>query len=251
MSRALCLLFVVIGCTSKYTKPSTFDADPTAILGALDECSKGFTEISGRIETTLWREGERIRLEQLFLRSKSGNLRLDTLSPIGQPLSTVVYDGGRLLILDHLNNQFMIGAANREAMKRFLYVDLEPDALSTLLGGCVPFTKGKPSPTVSWDSETNRSMLTLTADHYVTQLWFENGDEVRRVDLTSKGKVYRLLMGDYESTGQQKRANRLKFEDMAQNLTIEFRISELRTFDQIPPSSFLLSPPPGAKVQPL
>ena len=250
ISRALWLLFVVFGCTSKHIKPAHFDADPSTIVNGLKQCAEGFTEISGRIETTLWRDGERIRLEQLFLRAKSGNLRLDTLSPIGQSLSTVVYDGGRLLILDHPHNEFFIGAANREVMKRFLYVDLDPDALSTLLGGCVPFTTGTPSQ-VSWDAETNRSTVTLTEGQQITQLWFENGDEVRRVDSKANGKVYRLLLGDYQSVGRQKRPNRLKFEDTTQDFTIEFRLSDLRTLEQIPASSFLLSPPPGAKVRPL
>ena len=250
MSRALWLLFVVFGCTSKHTKPAHFNVDPSAFLAGLEQCVEGFTDISGRIEMTLWRDGERIRLEQLFLRAQSGNLRLDTLSPVGQSLSTITYDGGRLLIIDHPNHQFLIGAANREVMKRYLYVDLDPDALSSLLGGCVPFTTGTPSR-VSWDSELSRLTVTLTEDEQSTQFWFENENEVRRVDIKGNGKVYRLLLGDYESAGKHKRPNRLKFEDTTQNLTIEFRLSQLQTLDQIPASSFLLSPPPGAKVQPL
>ncbi len=250
MIRYLWLVLGFVGCTSTHTKPSNFDDDPSRTLAVITQCQQMVSDISGVLETTIWRGEERLKLEQLFLRSKSGNLRIDTLSPVGQPLSTVVYDGGRLLILDHPNNQLLIGAASRDVMKQFLYVDLEPEALSSLLGGCIPFVDGRPSA-IRWDPQTGRSVFSLTTDTLLTKIWFENTDEVRRVDLISGPRTYRLRLGKYETYSEHKRPTRLKFEDGSQNLTIEFRFSDIRTLDQIPVSSFLLSPPAGAEVRPL
>ncbi len=248
--RYLCLFLGVIGCGSTQTKPSTFDEDPKHALAVINQCADMMTDISGVLDTTLWRSDERVKLEQLFLRSKSGNLRIDTLSPIGQPLSTVVYDGGRLLILDHPNNQLLIGAANRDVMKKFLFVDLEPEALSTLLGGCMPFVNGTPSP-VSWDANVGRSAFSLVNEALVTKIWFENLGDVRRVDLLKDAQTYTLRLGEYMQYGSHKRPQRLKFDDKSRSITIEFRFSDIQMLDQIPASSFLLSPPPGAEVRPL
>lgn len=250
MIRYVWLFLGVMGCTSTHTKPSTFDEDPKGALAIIHQCTDMMTDISGVLETTLWRSNERVKLEQLFLRSKSGNLRIDTLSPIGQPLSTVIYDGGRLLILDHPNNQFLIGAANREVMKKFLFVDLEPEALSSLLGGCMPFVDGEPSA-VSWDSKVGRSAFSLSSDSLITKIWFEKRGDVRRVDLVKGEHTYALRMGEYRHYGAHRRPQRLKFEDIHRSVTIEFRFSGIQALDQIPPSSFLLSPPPGAEVRPL
>ena len=96
MLRLLLLCIVVFGCNKKHIKPDNFDKDPSDITKALGACADNMTDISGVLDTTIWRNGERLRIEQLFLRSKSGNLRIDSLSPSGQPVNTVVFDGGRL-----------------------------------------------------------------------------------------------------------------------------------------------------------
>ena len=80
MLRLLLLCIVVFGCNKKHIKPDNFDKDPSNITKALGACADNMTDISGVLDTTIWRNGERLRIEQLFLRSKSGNLRIDSLS---------------------------------------------------------------------------------------------------------------------------------------------------------------------------
>ena len=134
----ICSLVLLLGCPSNYRKPSNFDEDPSTALTELKACKSEMFSTSGVLNTTTWRDEKRVKLEQLFIRSKEGNLRIDTLSPVGEPLSTLVYDGGRLLVYDQMANIFYIGTSSRAVIQRFLFVDIEPRDLSALLGGCMP-----------------------------------------------------------------------------------------------------------------
>ena len=251
MLRLLLLCIVVFGCNKKHIKPDNFDKDPSNITKALGACADNMTDISGVLDTTIWRNGERLRIEQLFLRSKSGNLRIDSLSPSGQPVNTVVFDGGRLLILDQANHQFLMGPATRDVVQKYLYVNLSPDVLSSLLGGCTPVFSGKPSA-LSWDEETGRTTFSVNHGETNVYLWFEDKSDIRRIDFEeSKGRTYRLLLGEYQTFQTQRRAGRLKFIDASQQLEIEFKIKEIESVSTIEHSSFLLEPPPGTEVRPL
>ena len=114
----------------------------------------------------------------------------------------------------------------------------------------MPFVTGAPSP-VSWDANVGRSTFSLVNEALVTKIWFENLGDVRRVDLIKDEQTYSLRLGEYKQYGAHKRPQRLKFDDKSRAITIEFRFSDIRMLDQIPASSFLLSPPPGAEVRPL
>ena len=104
----LCSITVWMGCPSSHKKPSNFDESPSEVLSHLRSCENKMFTASGVINTTTWSNGKRIKLEQLFIRSTDGNLRIDTLSPVGQPLSTLVFDGGRLLVYDQQAGVFYI-----------------------------------------------------------------------------------------------------------------------------------------------
>ena len=154
----VCLWFGLLGCPQQHKKPTHFDENADGVLNNLRACQSKMTALSGVLQTTTWREGERVRLEQLFLRSSEGNLRIDTLSPMGQPLSTVVFDGGKITVYDQNSGQFFVGSADRDVVKQFLFIDLPPDDLSMLLGGCSPFTYGVATP-LTWEETTGRTIF--------------------------------------------------------------------------------------------
>ena len=239
-----------MGCPSTHRKPAGFNDDPTEILSHLARCPATMLAVSGVLQTDTWKDGQRIKLDQLFVRSAEGNLRIDTLSPVGQPLSTLVYDGGRLLVFDQSAGVFYVGSATREVIRKFLLVDIEPAALSILLGGCLPFTDGTPSR-VSWDDTTGRYNVSLKRKNQDIQIWYEGEHLVRRLDLKESDRVYTLLLGDYQSVEGMLRPTRMKFVEKAAGLDIALSIRELRKLEQIGPETFMLEPPTGVEIRTL
>ena len=205
---------------------------------------------SGVLNTTTWRDGKRVKLDQLFIRSNAGNLRIDTLSPVGEPLSTLVYDGGRLLVYDQTNNIFYIGSATQDVIRTFLLVDIGPGALSTLLGGCMPYTDGTPSK-ITWAADTGRHTFDLKTETQKIRLWYEAPYRVRRIELRKSEQLYTLLLGHYESIQGLSRPTRMKFLEANSDLEIELSVRDLRKVDAIAPSTFILEPPAGAEVRTL
>ena len=246
----VCFWFGLLGCPQQHKKPTYFDENADGILNNLRACQSKMTALSGVLQTTTWREGERVRLEQLFLRSSEGNLRIDTLSPMGQPLSTVVFDGGKITVYDQNSRQFFVGSADREVVKQFLFIDLPPDDLSTLLGGCSPFTRGVATP-LTWEETTGRIRFELSKEEETHTVWIENQTDVRKVEFRNQEAVSTLFMGAYATKAGHKRPMRFKFEDTNQNLEIEIKISELNILETIGGSPFTLTPPPGVEAQPL
>ena len=248
MTRLLPLL-LTLACVSHFEKPTGFNEDPSSIIQRLSECERRQVNESGVLESTVWKEDERVRVEQLFLRSLDGRLRVDTLSPVGQPLNTIAFDGGRILILDHQNHVFRVGPAERSVLREHLFVDLEPVELSALIGGCVPFVSGR-AQKLDWDSNSGRSILKLEETGRTITLALENNKRVRSVDIVTDSKHTRLLMGDYRGTDFE-RPFRFKFIDDARSIHVEFTLSELKTMATLPSESFLISPPNGVRVEPL
>ena len=237
-----------MGCPSNYRKPADFTQDPSGIIAHIKTCESLTKSTSGILKTDTWRDGNRLKLEQMFIRSNTGALRIDTLSPVGQPLSTLVFDGGRLLIYDQVEPAFYMGSASRTVIQQFLMVDIEPDALSSLLGGCLPQFPGTPSA-VTWDEASGRHSFSINDNHLSARIWYESGLKVRRVELTEPTRKYTLLMGDYKEVGGQYRPTRLKFIDQKTQLEVDLELEDLRTVETVSPQTFRLEPPAGLGVR--
>lgn len=237
-----------MGCPTNYRKPADFTQDSSGIIAHMKTCESLTKSTSGILKTDTWRDGNRLKLEQMFIRSSAGALRVDTLSPIGQPLSTLVFDGGRLLIYDQVEPAFYMGSASRTVIQQFLMVDIEPNALSSLLGGCLPQFPGTPSE-VTWDEASGRHRFSIKDDHRTVQIWYESGLKVRRVELMEPTRQYTLLMGDYEEVGQQVRPTRLKFIDQKTQIEVDLALKDLRTLETVPSQTFKLELPAGLEVR--
>ena len=243
-----CSIFVWMGCPTNYRKPADFTQDPSDIMAHMKTCESLTKSTSGILKTDTWRDGNRLKLEQMFIRANTGALRIDTLSPIGQPLSTLVFDGGRLLIYDQTEPAFYMGSASRTVIQQFLMVDIEPNALSSLLGGCLPQFPGIPSE-VTWDEASGRHSFSITDAHKAVRIWYESGLKVRRVELTEQTRQYTLLMGNYKKIGEQIRPTKLKFIDQKTQLEVDLDLKDLRTLENVSPQTFMLEPPAGLEVR--
>jgi outer membrane lipoprotein-sorting protein len=85
------------------------------------------------------RGGKRQQLTAVLLAKAPGSVRLEALSPLGQPFLLAVVHGGQLTAYSALSNEAMVGEATAETTARLLGLPFEPqDLVAVVAGHAVP-----------------------------------------------------------------------------------------------------------------
>ena len=244
------LLGVLFGCVQSHKKPSNFDENPDPYIKKLQGCIERLSPMRGAMSITAWRDQERLKLEQLFIYSGDGKLRIDTLSPTGLPASTLASDGSQFMLHDHFAGRFFYGVPSKKLMQRFLLVNLSPKSLSALLGGCVPMEQYS-SVKLVWDTERGQAKLLMHTPASKNIVWFDSQKRAIEMEQWVDQHVIQLRLGDFQQVGKVERPMKLRYTDREKHIQNTLHITELTEIKLPDKSVFELSPPPGMSIETL
>ena len=109
------------------------------MLDLLGERWREFSDLRDLADVSVQKGGERQRLTGVLLVKGPDSMRLEALSPFGQPYFLVVVHEGRLTAYDAAKNEALVGPATAETIARVLGLPLEPaDLVAVLAGRAVP-----------------------------------------------------------------------------------------------------------------
>ncbi len=108
-------------------------ADARHALDLLDERWREFADLRALADISVQKGGERQRLTGVLLVRGPASLRLEALSPFGQPYLLVVVHEGRLTAYDAAKNEALVGPATAETIAGVLGLPLEPEDLVAVL----------------------------------------------------------------------------------------------------------------------
>lgn len=206
----------------------------------------------GRV--TYFGDRGRVRLNAVLLAQRPGRLRVETLSPLEQPVDVMVTDGARLSLLS--GGRLREGPATPENIARLIPISLWPKELvEVLLGGVPRGERYKPS-SLGWHPEREgRWRLVLAgAGGETVELTLEPAtrivEEVRT--FTSEGKLsFSIRYDEHEPitglSGELPRRIVLEMKDPELEVTIKLR--ELEVNVPIASELFELKPPAGVPVE--
>lgn len=249
---ALLAAAVLVGCPARIPPPGDFSEDPSRLTAAVERRAAAVQTLSGELAIEAWHGDERVRLKQLIAVDGQGRVRIDALSPFGQPLSTLVSDGDRLMIYSLDDKTFRTGAATPENLARLLPVRIEPEALSALLRGAVPIM-AHDRATVTWNDREGAYRLELAQGARLQQVEFEP-DALRVVGLRmfdGERLRYRARFGDYSGAGDAVIPKRMRFEVPDESVRIDLSVVDFTVNPDLPPEAFVLEPPRGVRVEAL
>ncbi len=248
----LLVLGLLTGCGGGQVRPEGASDAPQPYLDAIERRSAAIKGLTAEVKLEVWRDGKRVRATQLVAVDGQGRLRIDVLSPFGQPLSTLVSDGARLMIYSLEERRFLIGAATPENLARLVPLKLDPSALSALLRGAIP-TLSHQAATVRWDKETGTHQLDLRADGARQLIDLE--PEALRVVRLRQWRQDTLIVdgrfGDYSGTGDAVIPQRMRFESPAESLQVDLKVVSFKLDPTFGEETFQLAPPRGVKVEAL
>jgi outer membrane lipoprotein-sorting protein len=242
-SLLLVALALLGGCATAPPRQPVGDEARHA-LDLLDEHRRGFADLRALADVVIQKAGERQSFTGVLLVKGPASMRLEALSPFGQPYFLVVVHEGRLTAYDASKNEAFVGPATAETIAGVLGLPLEPDDLVAVLAGraappkdlrvaeLLPADGGGPSLNLIGAIQRQRVWLDLQTG------------EVRKVELGG-GRVavtitYRrdgdTPLGFDFSAGRQYVTGSVTYRDVVLGAGID-------------PERFTLSLPKGAKIQ--
>jgi outer membrane lipoprotein-sorting protein len=246
-------LSVLTGCPDTFRRPDNFSSEPEPLLAAIAARDAGIQSLTGQLALEVWRKSERVRLRQLVAVRSPDHLRIDSLSPFDQPLTTLVSNGKVMAIYDLGAHRFYEGAASPRNLARLIPVPLEPEALAALLRGGVPLLAEPETRTVDWDAENGWYQLDLARGDRTQRIHFEPKHlRVTALRFTRAGKVIlNARLGDYSGDGPTAVPRRLRLEAPGEDVRVEVEVKDHQLNPELPDEAFTLSPPRGIAVESL
>ena len=204
----------------------------------------------GRV-TYFGKEG-RIRLKAVLVAQRPTKFRIETLSPLEQPLQVMVSDGRRLRLLSE--GQFYEGRSDAMNVSRILTLPLSPsDLVDALLGG-VPMDDRFQAEGIEWaDNSGERIRLRLHAKMTGARVMLEydkSSQLVRLLQIPARSPQPEVII-EFEKIEALPAplnlplARRIKLRVPSEDHEVSLKLKEVAVNVGINPSTFSLSPPAG------
>lgn len=192
---------------------------------------------------------------------RPASLRIEALTPLGDPAAVLVADRGRFALLDLRNNVFYRGPSTPENLSRLLPAPLRDDELVSLLLGAVPELPQARPVSVRNDGGDLRLLLSTRDPDDDEGPGIEQevliGDDLRieEVRRSEVGSGRRLLwavkLDDHDGSSGQQVPRLLHLSVPERHTEIDLRLRDVLSGKPPPSRAFALQPPPGVSVREL
>ena len=180
---------------------------------------------------------------------RPASLRIEALSPIGDPAAVLVADQGRFALLDLRSNVFYRGPATPENLSRLIPAPLRDEELVALITGDIPELPGGRPDSAARDGDGYRLVIassrlrqevTLGADLRVVQ--------VRRFD-TKNELLWSVVLDEHDDSSGAQVPRLLHLEAPLGKTKVDLRLRNILAGKPPPSGAFLLGAPPGMRVE--
>jgi len=184
-----------------------------------------------------------------ILVKRPGSLRLEGLTPLGDPAAVLVADQGKFALADLRNNVFYRGPATPRNLSRLIPAPLTPDEMVSLITGTIPDLPGARPQSARRDGDG--ALLVLAAPGVVQQAGL--GDDLRVLWVrrtTEQGAIlWEVTLEEHEDSGGALVPRVLHLEAPSGKTKVDLRLKNVVSGQPPPGNAFLLAPPPGMKIE--
>jgi hypothetical protein len=180
---------------------------------------------------------------------RPASLRIEALTPIGDPAAVLVADQGRFALLDLRNNVFYRGPATPENLSRLIPAPLRDDELVSLVTGDIPELPGGRPESAAREgdgyrlviaSSRQRQEVTLGSDLRVVLVRrFERGDNL----------LWSVGLDEHDDSSGAQVPRLLHLEAPPGKTKVDLRLRNVLAGKPPPSGAFLLGVPPGMRVE--
>src|SRR5437899_11785891 len=180
---------------------------------------------------------------------RPGSLRMEALSPTGDPAAVLVADQGRFALLDLRSNVFYRGPATPENLSRLIPAPLRDEELVALITGDIPELPGGRPDSAARDGDGYR--LTILSPQLRQEVLL-GGDfrivQVRRSDAAGN-LLWSVGLDEHDDSSGAQLPRLLHLEAPAGKIKVDLRLRNVLAGKPPPSGAFLLGVPPGMRVE--
>ncbi len=214
-------------------------------LNLLEARRTAFTDLRTLCDIVIRRSGTQHTVRGVLLVKGPGSVRLEALSPFGQPYYLVVVHGGEIKAYDAGTNEGLVGPANTETIGRLIGLPLDAeDLVAVLIGGAAPPPDLRVAEIVRTDGAAPSLDLIGATQRQRVWMDFETG-AVSRVEIGG-GRVPVTIT--YHRDGETPTGFDFNARDWVTG-SVTYR--DVVMGAGIDPDRFVLTLPKGAKILPL
>jgi hypothetical protein len=247
-------LFLLLGCGSCATFPvSPPPPPPEELLVRIQARSQNLLGLKGLAYVQVSAPGKSFRVQEVILARRPADLRLESLSPLGNPQFYLATDGRELNLYNPGENRYYRGRTNARYFSSLLPLPLDPEEIVTLLLGSFPILPHSGS-SVHFEPQENLWILELndSSREAVQTLGVEpQSGQVSYTEYRLRGVTRRLSFGDFRVLSNLSFPYQIHFEapESKTKLRVEYTDAEINPVWER--GDFHLPVPRGAQIIPL
>ncbi len=254
---ALGLLLTACGGRQTPAPDGAFD-QPIDVFEATLGRYEALSSVRMRAGLEYWGDEGRVRVDQVVLARRPGDVRVETISPFGTTLTVFATNSEQLVFYDLQANEYVTGCPELDHISRFLPFHLTAADLVRVLLGAPPLDAVDPDPdtyAMEWDARRAAYRLTmpLLADAGSLRVWIEHGSwtmVAARMTDADGVRIFDLRSGRNESlegaSMVTRMPTRIEFEMPAEEIDIALDVERIELDPDLPDALFTLPSPRGA-----
>jgi hypothetical protein len=180
---------------------------------------------------------------------RPASIRLEAITPMGDPAAVLVADQGRFALLDLRNNVFYRGPATPENLSRLIPAPLRDDELVSLITGDIPELPDSRPDSAERDGDGYRLVV---ASPRMRQEVTLGGDlrvvEVRRFD-AQHNLLWSVGLEEHDDSSGAQVPRLLHLDAPPGRIKVDLRLRNVLAGKPPPSGAFLLGVPPGMKLE--
>ncbi|MFH1077015.1 MAG: hypothetical protein V1753_09335 [Pseudomonadota bacterium] len=178
------ICFIITGCTHREYIAPTILPKAEAAIRLIQKNNGGITSIRAKGKLTIIDNNKTEIYRAIWIARLPNLLRLDLLSPWGQPFGAFAMDEKNISFFLYQRNQLYAGKATPENLARIIHISFMPADILKLLRGSVPISSYKGAQ-LEKSSDNTQTILTLFKSNgdILERIWYhENPLRIKRAD---------------------------------------------------------------------
>jgi hypothetical protein len=180
---------------------------------------------------------------------RPASIRMEAITPIGDPAAVLVADQGRFALLDLRNNVFYRGPSTPENLSRLIPAPLRDDEIVSLITGDIPELPDSRPDSAARDGDGYRLVI---ASPRMRQEVTLGGDlrvvGVRRFD-SRDNLLWSVSLDEHDDSSGAQVPRLLHLDAPPGRIKVDLRVRNALAGKPPPSGAFLLGVPPGMRVE--
>ena len=180
---------------------------------------------------------------------RPGSIRIEALTPLGDPAAVLVADQGKFALLDLRHNLFYRGPASPRNLSRLIPAPFTPEELVSLITGAIPSLRdGQPQ---SARREGDGYLLELLGPGSKQQVWLGGDLRVQKIRRSTGGGdlIWEVTLDEHDDSSGAQLPRLIHLEAPLGKTKVDLRLRNLVAGKPPPQGAFLLGVPQGMQVE--